>query len=911
MSTNFTQGEPPFDPQEVEIPPVSFKESGKDIAKGMTDAGWWDKLGDMIQERILEVASMLLAWILTRLANIVGYLAKLWLETRERMLTPVSELASLAVSDLFGTEVNAAAFEKLGPRPGRKELGHALGQQILHTLVGTFETSGPAGVQPSDEPAAQYLAAMADLAVEGWFEKAAGGFISSHPFENIGELKESVAEVFGFGRLTRRVLGPYVKALIEDPTTWKLNKTFRPNLLSVAEVATQYHRGKMTAEQATEELARQGWSDQRIEALLNANSKMLGVSDLAWLVRYGTWSRDQAIAHLRDQGWDEDLALAQLEIERLKRLDVLQNQFVAVAVDAYVRRDIDNITFQDLLAHSQLEPEIQEQTRKVAALKRELSIKDFSESNAEQAIKRGIWTFGQYRALLDKLGYSPDDIISKELMLRDEINDSAAADRARKELETQRAAEKQAKLDAARARQAKLEFEQTHQEISLADAKRGYVTGILTRDQYQSYLERNHIIADDQTVLLELADQDHDDYLAQQDKRRQAEAKLAKQNVSLSQLERAVKQNLVALGTYREELITRGFSQDDADLLVSLLQSDIDAAAAAEAARAEAKAKLENVGVNLGQEEQAVLAGVDTIGDYRAFLIFHKFTPEAVETLVALMRSKLDDRAAALQKRAEAEAKLAQKKINLADLDRAVRLGFRTMGEYRQRLQAEGFSVDDVATLVALLQQTIDDDRAKAARKAEIEAKLAERHINLADVERAVKLGLRGIDTYKAALVEAGIAPADQQLLVDLLVEDMRLAAAARAKREQIDQELSKKKISLSQFEQLVKQGIRTIDDYVAFLLNAGYSSDDAELLAELLALQVEELDAARARKKVLDQMTEFREVSRQDLEKGVRAGLVQVPTYRQWLRDQGYSERDVELLEDLILLDLAPAVNG
>jgi hypothetical protein len=63
---------------------------------------------------------------------------------------------------------------------------------------------------------------------------------------------------------------------VRDADAWHVNKLYRPELLSTALAVRQFTRGKWTREQLDEELARQGWSADRVDALIHDGTQRLG-----------------------------------------------------------------------------------------------------------------------------------------------------------------------------------------------------------------------------------------------------------------------------------------------------------------------------------------------------------------------------------------------------------------------------------------------------------------------------------------------------------------------------------------------------------------------------------------------------------------------------------------------------------
>jgi hypothetical protein len=146
-----------------------------------------------------------------------------------------------------------------------------------------------------------------------------------------------------------------------------------------------------------------------------------------------------------------------------------------------------------------------------------------------------------------------------------------------------------------------------------------------------------------------------------------------------------------------------------------------------------------------------------------------------------LLTAELAQIRAAEKKRAEAEKAAAKRQISLSDLERAVRLGVRTVVEYQGVLQALGYSAQDQQTLVALLQLQLRQDQAARAKRQEVETAVAARGLSLSQWERAVLEGIRSLAEYQAWLREQGYGEEDAATLVALL----QLELAARAAREQ------------------------------------------------------------------------------------------------------------------------------
>jgi len=271
-----------------------------------------------------------------------------------------------------------------------------------------------------------------------------------------------------------------------------------------------------------------------------------------------------------------------------------------------------------------------------------------------------------------------------------------------------------------------------------------------------------------------------------------------------------------------------------------------------------------------------------------------------------LLRSDLAADQEARERRAEIDAKLKKKKISLGEFEQAVRAGVRTIPDYRNLLVREGYSDEDAELLTRLLQLQIDADRLAAEKRKEAEAKLAERHISLADVERAVKLGVLDMAAYKRVLTREGIVAEDQTTLVTLLTTEISDIRAAERKRVDAEKAAAKRQISLADMERAVRLGLRTLVEYQGVLASLGYGPQDQATLVWLLRLQIAQDQAAQLKRQEAETALAPRGLSLSQFERAVLEGVQSVATYRAWLREQGYGEEDAATLVALLQLELA-----
>ena len=733
---------PPTELPLVATPAPKFDEIGEQILKAARGKGFWGGLWEGLLEIVTEVASRVMTIALGGMSYVAAFIARTIMRAEAKSDPAFQRLAEAGIEDLFGVKVDMSSVRGPGGRESRTAAASAIGRGVLEGLFGQF-TGGRAGVtEPSSEGAEKFLSTVTQLALEGWLEGWMFEALSLGQMEKFADLDDAMAAILGLGRLSRRVMGPPCDVFITQPFTWKLNQTYRPNLLGSAELIRQFLRGRCTRERLFREMAMAGFKDDDIECLLATHQKFLSDSDIDYLVSRGIWTQEQGIQHLRDSGWSETLAKATLELEADKREDAWRRRVADVACDAFARGDIEEPQARASLETLFLPEREKFWMLKLAGAQRVFRSTGLSMSDVEAAVKRSILTIADFRGYCLRQGYSLADTQTLELLLLTDIKESTLAIAARAAAAAEKAAAAQAKLAEQAARRAEIDAELRVREVSLGQFEAMVRAGLRTIEQYREFLRTQKYAAEDVTALSELLGAQIDEHRQELARREELRAEARKKRVSLSDLERAVKRGLMSVDEYRSQLAVLGFGDEDRNLLARLLQGELDDAAEALERRAAAAAALAVRAISLEDLERAVRLGLRSMDTYRARLVAEGFSREDAELLARMLQGAIDEDDAARKRRAEIEAALKKRKVSLAIVEQAVRAGVTSMAAYRTLLVREGYNETDVALLESLLQFEIETAAAAAEKRAQTEARLAERRISLADVERAVKLGL-------------------------------------------------------------------------------------------------------------------------------------------------------------------------
>ena len=325
-----------------------------------------------------------------------------------------------------------------------------------------------------------------------------------------------------------------------------------------------------------------------------------------------------------------------------------------------------------------------------------------------------------------------------------------------------------------------------------------------------------------------------------------AAAKAAIKRVPIAVIEYNVRHGADSMADYTAYLQALGYDAASVAELKEKLQLEIDSDAAAAKVKAAAAARLQNKGLSLAEYHRAVVLGVKTVNEYSAFLLANG---ESADTAATLVQIATDDKAAADAAAAKRAATAKTQKapaIKVTDLVKAARLGLIPISTYTARLTAAGYTADDIAIELDLLTEEIAQTKAAEAKAAAAAAKSTAKGLTLAEIAAAVKAGTTPIADYTARALALGLSTDDANTLTATLQDAVDLAAVTKARKEQLAAENASKELARADEVKAVTDGLKTIDDYSAWLTANGYSADDAALLVA----ELQQTQAAAAAKK-------------------------------------------------------------
>ena len=857
------------------------------------------------ENAVVSAAKIIIGILLGAAGSIGAELANVLVGAEEVADPAFQRLAETAFKDITGIDMGGAS-----PRPGnrneREAAARNVGAALMNALAGGAGGGGASGpIEPSRAAAENYLTWVCQMALEGWLTGLLGEMVTLGQVESLGDLDDALANVLGLGRMSRAVMRPLLTAKVITPFQWEVAKIYRPELLTASTVARQLGREKMTPEAAREELARQGYSEERIEALLNANRRFHSASDVRQFMIREHWDNEKALQHLRDQGWDLKGAQDTLRLEGLKRIEQLESAQANAIINAYVNRRIDEGT-RDVMLNAAVGPASEIALLKAEAdVRRAVNTKQLSPGEVRAAVKAGILTYRDYRAALEQDGYDVDAVLTLELLLRHEMAERATIEELREEQQRERDAAKKLRDEERARRRAEVEADRAlARRGAESDLERAVIRGLITIDRLiEVYAARYD--ADTVQILVELVADERAAREAQEAEREAAIRRGARRGLSASDVERAYMENLLTRDELRRRLEAMGFSGSDAALLTASAVARKAAIDDARKARDEAAARAKIRSIDLGRFERLVTRGARTVEQYDRLLASLGFDEASRAAMVELLQLQIAEAAAARELRAAAEGELREKGLSLEQTRRAVLLGILDLDAFDRFLVEQRFSADAHTVLMAELRIELNEAEAARAQRNALDGREGTRELSIGVAARAARLGLIPVSAYVDRLERAGFTPEDVELQTDLLLHELAAVQAQRERREAANAEAEIRGLSLADVERAVKAGISTIGQYRARAAELGYGQSAIDDLVALLELEIAQLGDARIRREQVAGELATRNLSLGQLEESVTKGFATLDEFVAEVRGLGYGADDAELLAALLAVDL------
>jgi hypothetical protein len=433
-----------------ELPPGevrSFDDLAKAIAGALSQVSDFTFLKVVPTNFIADTIALFLTLPLKLLADVVVLAAKTMLALLQTQRAETSELASVALSEVFGTPVRIGGGGNSFGGGDATNLGRSILERFLPVLTG-----GEAKVGPTAEPAERFLGELLGVSVRAWLLE----FISDLMPEAVriapfNDLVDSVLGSTGVSRLARVALRPAIQVAVAEPLQWLVLDTLRPTLLSEGQAVKTFLSGKWTRQQLDDELGAKGFSFDRQEAIIASAEKGLSISDVRVLVKNKAWTDEQAVTLLSEQGIPNGNVRAMLDVGVFQEIDALRPRAIAAFELQWKRGVTDDSGFTSALAALNIRPEVAAFWLQILHAEKAAGFRVLDVSQLNKARDGNVISAPEWRAGLELLGYSTDDVTVLELTEQGALASREAAAAAKVAQKQKAAADKAAAKEQAAA----------------------------------------------------------------------------------------------------------------------------------------------------------------------------------------------------------------------------------------------------------------------------------------------------------------------------------------------------------------------------------------------------------------------------------------------------------------------------
>lgn len=366
-------------------------------------------------------------------------------DLRKTMDVQFAQLAMVVLGELLGAELQPTDLPMGGDFSDHVARAERVGA-VLHTML-VSEFVGKTELTPEDgvKAAERFSGLVINFGTATGVIAFLGGLIPIARVDEIREIGEEVAKNLGLGRLHRMAMKPLFTTLLATPYQWYLNLKFRPTQFTAGELVNPFTGVSMNATVVHDSMARLGYSDDKIRALIELHQKKLPFADLFRLHKRGALSDDRYKQLTKEQGIPDDSTglweLGALWTEETK----WEQEVLTAAADAYRFGNIDRTELEQV-AKTFLHDDQQIILFMMAQdYKRKVPHESLSVAQITKLYDKGIFDFTEMEDHLKGRGFSDADTNALELMILLDLNKQEEAAKAKAKAAAAKAAAAAAK----------------------------------------------------------------------------------------------------------------------------------------------------------------------------------------------------------------------------------------------------------------------------------------------------------------------------------------------------------------------------------------------------------------------------------------------------------------------------------
>jgi hypothetical protein len=386
------------------------------------------KVGGIVQQ-LVNFAALIIGALIRPLVQAIDV-------ARKALDPSVGVIAVDVLGELMGDEYTADQLAA-GTDPASHQQRALVVGGILHDAL-TKEFAGPGDVTPikGHDAARRFSGFLINFGTATGILAFLGGLVPMVHADEIREIGEEVAKNLGLGRLHRMAMQPLIRTLIQTPYQWWINQQFHPTQFRAGDVANPYTGAVMSHDQIVAALDLDGYSVDKINALIALHQKKLTEDDIDALYRWGAINEDTALAQIGALGYTEDNARLKLSAIEMRRGDLRIADFIHALEAEYVKGTIDDGELLQALTQLPVTSWERSLITATAAHKHavQLKSKHLTLGEAEYAFENALIDLNELVDAIAALGYDDNSaqvLLDTTLFKTKKLNDALAAKRAR------------------------------------------------------------------------------------------------------------------------------------------------------------------------------------------------------------------------------------------------------------------------------------------------------------------------------------------------------------------------------------------------------------------------------------------------------------------------------------------------
>lgn len=426
--------------QPPEVPAVTTPDlstTAKDLAAGIAPSGMWNDLWLGLWAGLVEALKIVLTILASAFDDVAALLTGFFTAAQGQDTPGFNNLVAAVLSDTLGVEVSADQLAQAQFESGRVGAMRQVGADLFNTLANEFVTGtatsdagsgiaglpGPTGQRLTPEQGVQAAQAFLGFVLSFAVRQGNVAFLSSAlPWEWLGGIREygeMMAKNLGLGRLSRRILQPYIQTLVSTPLQEALNRQYRPHVMDAKQIAAAFIRGDIDRSDYSDKLAGLGFSDGDIGLLIQDTYTRLNQAELVLLHETGAISDSDFQRGITNLGFNVSDAPLLIQARQLEAVQGADRKYAEILADQLIEGQIDQAAYTTAINSLRIPKLEADALTRNAVARKFLHQAHLSLGFLKRAYMNSTITIDEYLAHAASLGYTQDDVdvLEQELLV--------------------------------------------------------------------------------------------------------------------------------------------------------------------------------------------------------------------------------------------------------------------------------------------------------------------------------------------------------------------------------------------------------------------------------------------------------------------------------------------------------------